>query len=235
MAYLIASFFIAIASSSVYAATIAGVAADAGAFIDYESISITFTGEGLTKNTYYETGASVTGQSAVTDSLDAFLSTDYSYAWGEADGSDSDISATANVTDPYTNESARAYSGFFGEFEAGTTGTLTISINYYFTANAQAGQGLAALAAASVLLDIDGEELVDSLAYNAANGSGYEGDTEWLSLSLSYDLAAGQAVDFKILASADAQKADPVPVPGTFMLLGSGLIGILGIRKKTKK
>jgi hypothetical protein len=47
-------------------------------------------------------------------------------------------------------------------------------------------------------------------------------------------MLAGQSIDFSAVVSAQSEVAT-VPVPGAVWLLGSGLIGLYGIRRKSSK
>lgn len=210
---------------------------EAGAYIDYDYIGIYFSGTGDTLGTSLLSQAVITGGNTVQDETQVMLeSADGSYfAWAETDITDAgmdyqDISGYTSISGVDAFGISQASALFSGRFQAETSGTLTLSVDYYLYSVADAGQGQTVTSDASVFLDINGVQAGDTLSFTAAEGEWFAYETDWETLTLSFDLNAGDVVDFSVLALADTT-ASPVPIPGTAVLLGMGLSGLLGIRR----
>ena len=231
----ITAFLSIFASSSALAAP----SANAVSMINYDNFSIHYTGTGSVQNDYFQAAAEMNGQILIVDSLDAYLETPTGYAWGETIVNDpdmtdyQDIYADAYTDSPSAYEYGYADAGYYGQYTAQTAGTLTISIDYSIFIDTQADMGQFSFAEAAVLLYIDGLESYDFEAFTAYDGMNYSNETSgWATMFLSLDLDAEQTVDFAAIAITQAE-ASPVPVPGSVLILGAGLMATFGIRRKS--
>lgn len=236
MSILTITVFLCIfASSHAFAA----LSANAMSMINYDNFSIHYTGSGSVQNDYFEAAVEMNGQILIVDSLDAYLETHTGYAWGETNVADTGMAYQDIYSDAYTDsplgyEYGYADAGYYGEYTANTAGTLTISIDYSILIDTQADMGQFSFAEAAVLLYIDGLESYDFEAFTAYNGMNYSNETPgWATMFLSLDLDAGQTVDFGGVAIAIVE-ANPVPVPGSALILGAGLMATFGIRIRRK-
>lgn len=236
---VITAFLMAVACPA-YATLVNPFHAEAGADIDYSTFEISFTGTGAAFGAYFESAAQGTGHSRVTDTLKVELGSEFSsfYALAETDvnepGMDyQDMRAFTQVADVPLAGRGIASAGYFGRFQAESAGTLTISTDYYLYASAYADNDRMAIARAMAFLTINGEEVFDGLEFMSLGGNGYDMEKDWTRLTISYDLAAGQIVDFSALAGTDVRISN-VPVSGAVWLLGTGFAGLFGIRKNQR-
>ncbi len=235
---VITVFLILAAGSFAFAAMIDPSHAEAGAEIDYTTFNIDFSGTGRALDTYFESGAQGLGFPRETNSLKVELGSELSsfYASAETDVNETgldyqDMRSFAKVADVTRSGWGLADAGYFGEFSADTAGTLTISFDYYLYASAFADNQKTAEAKAGVFLTINGEQAADSLSFVSAKGKGFDREQDWTLMTFSLDLSEGQTVDFSAIALSDA-KISTVPVPASLWILGAGLAGLVGIRRR---
>lgn len=210
--------------------------AEAVAKIDWDTVRITFTGNGGESLTLFESTADMTGFQLKTNPLEVYYESVSGYAWGETDINDStmgyqDIYAAAGTFDPVSFEFGYADAGYYGQYQAATDGVLSISMEYSLYAYAEAGTGEEAYAEASAEIFIRDRTEEDFLMYYAMGDDFFEDEVLWETLSLSVDLEAGETVNFGLAAIVYADAA-PVPLPGAIFLLGSGILVLAGIGKK---
>ncbi len=236
---LLGLFFVFLTASFTFASS-SYLYGEAAAGIDYDYISISYTGSYDLTNTSLLATAGITGQDEIQDSENAELESAAGtyYAWGDADINDDtmdyqDIYTFVQVSGDDVYGYSQASAGYFGTFKALTDGTLKISIDYYLYYNVQAGTAQTVTSTASVIISINGEQSVESLSFTAVDGDSGAWETEWETLSFSYDLTKGQIVDFYIMSLSETT-ASPVPVPNAALLMGAGLAGLLGIRRATR-
>ena len=218
-------------------ATLAASYADAWANIDLSSITLTLTGTG-SSSTSFEAYAT-SGDSNVTasaqgasPSLDATaqIDADTYWGWGLVDSESLYAGSYVEGSDPFSGWSY-GDAAWYGQYQATTTGTITISFDYYLGCDVSSSAHETAYADAEAILTIGDESISYLLSIEAFNGMNFYNETTLQTLSLSYDIAAGDIIEFSALVSAQSE-IQSAPVPAGIWLLGSGLAGLLGIRKK---
>lgn len=219
--------------------------AEATSAIDWDSFSIHYTGTGTAQNSFNKVNATMIDNdlNATNDSgtTEAMLGT--SSGWAEAivdpvplQGFIPSLYATTGTWDTIGYEGAFADISYSGEFYAATSGTLTISFNYYLLLYTEADLNEWAYAMASVLLNIGDQTTLDAENFESLDKSFHAFDT-YRFLTLSVDMIAGQTIDFSAsaIAAAEARSPvpdNPVPVPAAIWLLCGGLIGLAGLKRK---
>lgn len=157
----------------------------------------------------------------------------------ELTGFDGNADAFAATYDPFGEAAlaiagpgdfdAYAYSEVYGTFTPAQDMTVTVSFDYELFAEAEAIGGGSALGEAYIDMLLGDESFFDLLTFSVA-GNGYESDIVAGTASLTATLLAGISYDFRIASDAVATTA--VPVPAAIWLLGAGLAGALGLRKR---
>jgi len=217
-------------SATLATATVpAGSYADAWGDIILDSINVTFAGTDIISGGWYEANA-VAGNLTDSDSADAYAEVDANTYWGWGLINETDLYSEAYVEG--TNGLSYGDAGYFGSFEAESGGTLTVTFDYWLAYDVSTEIGDYAYAGTKAVLTIGGKSVSDLLSIDAFNGMAFDDETPLSTLSMEYDLLEGQTVNFSALVSSQAEVA-PVPVPAAVWLLGSGLVGLLGIRKRT--
>ena len=141
----------------------------------------------------------------------------------------------SSVTNTLADSLAKTKIGYYGTYTAETAGTFTISYTYNlgYRINAQAGEYASALSLAAI--EIGDESAMDSIGASAFNGeSSYVENDNYKTLVLNYDLEAGESISFAAYTFIQADTSAPVPVPGAFVLLGTGLLGLAGTMRKRR-
>lgn len=212
--------------------------ADAWAAIDRGSISMVFNGEAVPIQGYIIDAYAQAGDNSAQAMgwiLEAIAQEDPGQYWGWSGADETDLYTAAYV------EGSGDFSGLaYGEalwnglYTAPQEGTLSISFDYYlwYEVSSEVGEMTYAYADPGVSLTI-GDQSVSSDPFffgEAFNGMSFDVDMPG-NLSLIYDLAAGETVDFEALVSSQSE-ISAVPVPAAVWLLGSGLLGLCGIRKR---
>jgi hypothetical protein len=129
--------------------------------------------------------------------------------------------AFANVG---TNGYGYAYSDLYGSFTPGRDMSLTIRFDYELFGEVD---GNAAFSDSYVFLLLGDQAFDDFLTLSGMDWGGITGTA-----SVTASLLAGQTYDFSMGASA---MASTVPEPGAVWLLGMGLIGLAGLKRKRRK
>lgn len=162
----------------------------------------------------------------------AQIDADTYWGWGLVDNDDLYAETHVAGSDPF---SGLAYGDacWYGQYSATTTSTLTISFDYYLAYNVTSGIHETAYADAEATLTIGDQSISDLLFIEALNEMAFDNETPWRTLTLGYDILAGETVNFSALVSAQSE-IQSAPVPAGIWLLGSGLAGLLGIRRKLK-
>jgi hypothetical protein len=155
--------------------------------------------------------------------------------------------AMGNVTNAYFTSNATtyepgtaspfsyAYAGGEGTFSySGPAGLVHFNIPYTYVFNLLAEQGPTAFASGDISIWIDfrsnnGDQLY--LNYIAVQGAPYN-VTAPGAFNFDLNLAATDSGSMTFGTFAHAQAFAPVPLPAAFWLLGSGLVGLVGIRRK---
>ncbi|NOX96703.1 MAG: PEP-CTERM sorting domain-containing protein [Nitrospirae bacterium] len=164
---------------------------------------------------------------------------------GTAWTDESDLYATANV-DVYgidsTSASSKADAYRRGDFVANSDTLVTISAEHFLSQSLSSddmGEWAWNLAEAGLRLKngntLESGEDIGQLANYAPDGD-YIYDTyhDSLLLEVSVPFSAGEMGFFEAWAHNGAQaEANVIPEPTTLLLLGSGLAGIFGLRRKT--
>jgi hypothetical protein len=209
--------------------------ADVWADINLGSVSIEYTGEGNAPF-QYETNAEAGGQSDTNGGaapvIEAYAEMDgnFHWAWGLVDDTDLYTNTYVEGVDGFSNL-AYADAGLYGQYKSTTAGTLSISFDYFLAYNVSTENKEWAFADAEAMLTIGGKSVSDQLLIEAFNGMAFDEETPWYTLTMSYDLAAGQCVDFSAVVASQAAVSS-VPVPSAVWLLGTALISLVGLRRK---
>ena len=205
--------------------------------IDWGTFTISYSGAGAVENDYFQTYAVSNGMPPVTDSVEAYSQSASAYGYGETMVNSinvpyQDVYADAGVDTTGQYGYGYADAGYFGDFRATNSGTLTISMDYYLKINVHPeGAGASARAEAGVYLGIGDRLINDILFFDGYDTLEYDEETPWRTLSLTFDMDAGDVVSFQGYSVAEAE-ASPVPVPGAVWLLGTGLFGLAGLQKR---
>jgi hypothetical protein len=210
---------------------------DVWADIDLSSVTIGYTGEGAAPfqyKTYAEAGGLSDMNSGASPTIEAYAEKDENLHWGWGLVDDTDLYSNAYVegADGFSNL-AYANAGLYGQYTSNTAGTLSISFDYYLAYDISTETSEWAFADAEAILTIGNDSVYDQLLVEAFNGMAFDEETPWYTLTLSYDLAAGECVDFSAMVASQAE-VSTVPVPSAVWLLGTALIGLVGLRRKMK-
>jgi len=137
-------------------------------------------------------------------------------------------------------------SGFFTVYGGGN---VQVSVDYTWTVDLQTdnlGEAAYAFAWAELALqknwDPDNEiwhytkrDPTFSDLQFVGNGDDLDNYTASGTLTWDFDYGCYEEGRFQVLANAYAKTTEPVPEPATMLLLGSGLLGLMGFRRKFKK
>lgn len=243
---LLATIFILFVTSNSFASVISEPFYNLRAFTQTDlHFFLTFTGSGDTNGISLRTTADIPGQSSVGEnSADVDFNSEFAtfYAFGnieyedfftEGQVFDGSCFTSTNIEGMSAYGYGNVSTGLFGQFQAQTEGILSISIYYQLFASVQTGSGQTASANSSVLLDINGEQVMDSYSNTSSNEGGVGGNSGRDTLSISYDLDAGQIVDFAILTRGNSLTT--VPIPNSILCMGTGFILIIGICRRKQR
>lgn len=166
-----------------------------------------------------------------------------SYNFNTSTPTGSSFAAIDNTFDPLPATTAGAIDNGSGnatvlwtfDWTATDTGTATLDVEYLFSAGVFnfAGSNVEnALASSSISVLLDGTEIrSEALHYfynNQNNDSGFQ------NMLLSFAVVAGQTGTFTVALTSAAMVA-PVPLPAGLPLLGSGLLGLLGMARRRRR
>lgn len=197
--------------------------------IDWASLSFSSALPYDFQESYVETGLNGVFTS---DGADGFVNVELSGFDGNTDAFaatyDSFGEAALAIAGP-GNADAYAYSEIYGTFTPTQDMSVTVSFDYELFAEAEAIDGGSATGEAYIDMLLGDESFFDMLAFSVS-GNGYESDIVSGTASLTATLLAGVSYEFRIAADTAATTA--VPVPAAVWLLGAGLTGLAGLRKR---
>ena len=220
--------------------------AEAGSIIDFNSISVTFENTGVSDysiETYAEgelnlsfINDSDTGSSS--DIVEAYIEYDPNafYAYGLYENP---LLQSYSLIDGY---SGYAYSEAFlyGTYTAAAQGTLSISFNYMRNYSITTNTGEHAQIFTGTFIELFDPDYPDDppIAYSyqeiGSRRTGSYSESSYRPESFEILLSENETIDFYAGVYSEVYVSS-VPVPNTVLLLSSGIIALLGFRKRIKE